>query len=118
PGRHFRIFLEVGLGVLAALADPGRIVAEPAARLLDDAGLDPEIEDLADLGDALAIHDVELDLLERRRDLVLDDFDPRRVADDVVAVLDLAGAADVEADGGVEFQSVSARRRLRIAVHD
>ena len=74
------------------------VVAEPGARLLDQAGLDAEVEDLADLGDALAVHDVELDLLERRRDLVLDDLHAGGVADDVVAVLDLAGAADVEAD--------------------
>src|SRR3546814_16590374 len=39
------------------------------------------------------------------------------VADDLVAVLDLAGAADVEADRGIEFQRVAARRRLGIAVH-
>jgi hypothetical protein len=95
-----------------------RIVAEPGAGLLDDAGLDAEIEDLAELGDALAVHDVELDLLERRRHLVLDHLHPGGVADDVVAVLDLAGAADVEADRGVEFQRVAAGRRLRIAVHD
>ena len=73
-------------------------IAEPGARLLDQAGLDAEVEDFADLADALAVHDVELDLLERRRDLVLDHLHPGGVADDIVAVLDLAGAADVEAD--------------------
>src|SRR3546814_20077636 len=51
------------------------------------------------------------------RDLVLDHFDAGGVADDLVAVLDLAGAADVEADRGIEFQRVAARRRLGIAVH-
>ena len=66
-------------------------------------GLGAEIEDLAELGDALAVHDVELDLLERRRQLVLDHLHPGGVADDLVAVLDLAGAADVEPD---------ARRRI------
>ena len=42
---------------------------------------DAQIEQLARLGDALAVHDVELGLLERRRDLVLDDLDARAAAD-------------------------------------
>src|SRR3546814_21153113 len=68
------------------------------------------------LGNALPVHDVEFDLLERRRDLVLDHFAAGGVADDLVAVLDLAGAAAVAADRGIEFQRVAARRRLGIAV--
>src|SRR3546814_16086145 len=81
--------------MFAALSDADRIIAEPGARFLDDAGLDAQIEDLADLRNALPVHDVEFDLLERRRDLVLDDFHAGRVADDLVAILDLAGSADV-----------------------
>ena len=51
------------LDVLAALADPLAVVGEPGAGLFDDAGLDAKVDDLAQLGDALAVHDVELDLL-------------------------------------------------------
>src|SRR3546814_17298445 len=104
-------------GSCAVRADSDRIIAEPGARFLDQPGLDAEVEDLADLRNALAVHDVEFDLLERRRDLVLDHLDPRRVADDLVAVLDLAGAAVVEADRGIEFQRMSAGRGLGIAVN-
>ena len=116
--RNVRIFLEIDLGVLAALADADRVIAEPGAGLLDDAGLDAEVEDFADLGHAFAVHDVEFDLLERRRDLVLDDLHAGRIADDIVAILDLAGAADVETDRSIELQRVAACRRLWIAVHD
>src|SRR3546814_19339561 len=56
-------------------------------------------------------------LLERRGDLVLDDLHPRRIADDIVAILDLAGAADVEPDGSIEFERVAAGGRFGIAVH-
>src|SRR6185437_2561268 len=101
PPGDVGIFLEVELGVLAALADAHAVIAEPGARFLDEPGLDSEVEDLADLADALAVHDVEFDLLERRRDLVLDDLHPGRVADDVVAILDLPGAADVEPDRSI-----------------
>src|SRR5262249_17762284 len=59
------------LGVLAALADALAVVGEPRAGLLHDSCLDAEIDDFAHLGDALAVHDVEFDLLERRRQLVL-----------------------------------------------
>ncbi len=72
-----RVLLQVRLGVLAALADAVAVVGDPSPRLLDDPGLDAEIDQLADLGDAFAVHDVELDLLERRGDLVLDHLDAR-----------------------------------------
>ena len=76
------------LRVLAALAEALAVVGEPGAGLLDDAGLDAEVDEFADLRDALAVHDVELDLLERRRDLVLHDLDAGLVADHLVAFLD------------------------------
>src|SRR3569623_2013701 len=117
PVGHFGVFLEELLGVLAALADPDAVIAEPCARFLDEAGLDAEVKDFADLRDTLTVHDVELDLLERRRDLVLDDLHASRVADDIVAVLDLPRAADVEADARVELARIAAGRGLRIAVH-
>src|SRR5262245_51395343 len=95
-GGDVGIVLEEELGVLAALADALAVVGEPGARLLHHAGLDPEVDELAVLRHALAVHDVELDLLERRRELVLDHLDPGLVADHLVALLDHADAADVE----------------------
>jgi hypothetical protein len=74
--------------------------------------LTPRSTSSPSLGDALAVHDVELDLAERRRDLVLDDLHAGLVADDLVALLDRADAADVEADRGVELQRVAAGGRL------
>ncbi len=62
---------------------------EPGAGLLDHPGLDAQVDQLATLADALAVHDVELDLPERRRQLVLHHLHPGLVADDLVAVLDL-----------------------------
>src|SRR6056297_4173510 len=102
------MLLQEGLGVLAPLPDALVAVGEPRARLLDDTRLHPEVDKLASLRDALAVHDVELDLLERRGDLVLDDFHTGLVADHLVAVLDRADAADVEADRGIELQRVAA----------
>ncbi len=64
--RDARILLQEELGVLPALAETLTVIGEPGAGLLDDPGLDAEIDQLAGLGDALAVHDVELDLLERR----------------------------------------------------
>ena len=112
------IFPQEQLGVLATLAEALRIVGEPGAGLLHHPGLDAEIDELAGLGHALAIHDVELDHLERRCQLVLHHLDARLVADHLVAVLDRADAADVEAHRGVELQRIAARGGLRRAEHD
>src|SRR5215467_12459551 len=106
--RHLGIVLEELLGVLAALADALAIVGEPGAGLLHDARLHTEIQELATLGDALAVHDVELDHLERRRHLVLDHLDAGLVADHLLALLDGADAPDVEPDGCIELERVAA----------
>ena len=66
----------------------------------------------------VAVHDVELGLLERRRHLVLDHLDPDPVADRLGAVLERLDAADVEPDRGVELERPAARRGLGRAEHD
>src|SRR5829696_10528782 len=88
PVRDVGVLAQEALGVLASLAEALAVEGEPGARLLDHAGLHPEVDELADLGDALAEHDVELDLLEWRRDLVLHHLDPDLVADRLVALLE------------------------------
>src|SRR5260221_13661575 len=116
-GGDVRIGLEELAGVVASLADTLAVPGKPSAGLLDHSGLDAQIDDLADLGDAFAIHDVELDLAERRRDLVLDHLDPDVVADDLVAHLHRPGAAGVEANRSGEFQGVAPTGGLGAAVH-
>src|SRR5688500_1994238 len=74
--------LEEGARVLPALADALAVEGEPGPALLDDAGLDPEVDDVPRMADALAVEDVELDLAERRGELVLHHLDPGPVADD------------------------------------
>src|SRR5262249_15868789 len=102
------VLLQIGLGVLPALADALRIEGEPRAGLLDDTGLDHEIDQLAGLGDALPIHNVELDGLERRRHLVLHHLDAGLVADHLLALLDGTDPPDVEPHRSVELERIAA----------
>src|SRR4051795_5264879 len=57
--------------VLLALAELVGLVGVPSTGLANDALLDTEVDEAALAADAVAPHDVELRLLERRRDLVL-----------------------------------------------
>src|SRR3546814_19157538 len=118
PVEKLSIFLEEGLCVLAPLADPLRIIAEPGARFFHEPGLHAQVQDFADLGDAFAIHDVELHLLERRSDLVLHHLHPRGVAYNPVAVLSLPGATNSQTARSIEFHRIHSSRRFRLAVHD
>src|SRR5690606_33861217 len=113
--RDFRIVAQKLLGVLSALPEALGVIGEPGAGLLHHTGLHTQVDELARLRHAFAIHDVELDLLERRRQLVLDHLNPRLVADGLLAILHRTDAADVEAHGGIELERVAARRRLRSA---
>src|SRR5262249_13150785 len=117
-GANFLVILQELLGVLAALAKPFAIVREPCTALLNNVLLGADIDDAAFLGNAFAIHNIDIRLLKRRRDFVLYNLDLRAVADDVVALFDRLHAANVKTNAGVEFEGASARRRLRIAEHD
>ncbi len=104
--------------VLASLAEPLVAVGEVRARLLDDLPVEPDVEHRALPGDPVAVDDVELGLLERRRDLVLHHLDADAVADRLDALLERLDAADVEADGRVELERATSGRRLGVPEHD
>ena len=112
------MLVEVGEDLVAALADLGAVVGVPGAGLFDDAELFGGVDELAELVDAGAVEDLEVGLLERRRELVLDDLDLALAADGLVAALDGLLAADVEADGAVELEGVAAGGGLGVAVDD
>src|SRR2546421_1144494 len=86
-GEDLRMQLEEVARVLAALPDALSAIAEPGAALLDDVVLHRQIEQVSLAGDALAIEDVELDLAERRRHLVLHHLPAGAIADHPLAVL-------------------------------
>src|ERR1700730_11038176 len=83
-------------GVVLALADLVAVVCVPGAGLLDDVMRHAKFDDFAFTRNAFTIENIEQRLAKRRRDLVLDHLDPRFVADDFLATLDCAYAADVE----------------------
>src|SRR5207237_9040189 len=116
--RHLAVLHQKLFGVFAPLTDAYALVGKPGAGFLDNTRAHAEIDQLADFRNACAIDDVKFDFLERRRDLVLYHLHARLIADHFIAVLDCTDAANVETDGGVEFQRVAAARRLRIAEHD
>ncbi len=89
------MLLQVFARVVLALADLLAVVGIPGAGFVDELVGDAEFDDFPLVRDALAVEDVEEGFLERRRDLVLDDLDLGFVADDLVALLDRADAADV-----------------------
>ena len=111
------MLVEERLGVAAALPEPLLAVGEERAGLGDDVVLDAVVEQAARGRDALAELDVELGLLERRRDLVLDHLDPDAVADRLGAVLERLDPADVEPLRGVELQRPTAGLGLGGAEH-
>src|SRR5690606_21040387 len=82
-----RVVAQEVAGVLLALTELIALVRVPGTCLADEARLDTQVDQAALTADALAVHDVELGLLEGRCDLVLDDLDPGAVADHLGAVL-------------------------------
>src|SRR5438552_15018278 len=91
--RDIRVLFQELLRVFAALTEALAAVGEPRAGLLDDALLDAEVEEVAVLRNAFAVHHVELRLAEGRRDLVLHHLHARAPADADLAVVDAGDAA-------------------------
>jgi hypothetical protein len=112
------VLVEVGEGLVAALAELVAVVGVPGAGLLDDAELLGGVDELGELVDAGAVEDLEVGLAERRGELVLDDLDLALGADRLVAALERALPADVEADRAVELERVAAGGGLGVAVDD
>src|SRR5262245_24851078 len=92
-----RVLEQQRLGLVASLAEPLALVREPRAGLLDHAVERRHVDGVALARDALVEEDVELRAAEGRRDLVLHDRRLDAVADDLVALLDLPDAAQVDA---------------------
>src|SRR3954451_14057095 len=107
------VLVQERLSVVAALAEALLAVGEERARLGDDVVLDPEVQDAARGGDALAELDVELRLAERRGDLVLDHLHADAVADRLRGVLHRLDPADVQPLRRVDLQRAAARLGLR-----
>src|SRR6266568_7059739 len=103
PG-DLRVKLEEVARVLAALAKPSVAIRKEGARLLDQAQLNPEVQQPALAGDASVEQDVELGHAEGWCNLVLDDFDLDPTADDVGTVLDGVDAPNVQPHGRVELE--------------
>src|SRR5215470_14722019 len=116
-GRDLRMLAQEVARVLATLADALALEGVPGPGLLEDALLRVDVDKLALLRDAGAVEDVELDLPEWRRDLVLHHLHLGAAADHLVAVLDGPDAADVEAHRGVELERVATRGGLGVAEH-
>src|SRR5690606_10187715 len=114
---HFRVVLEILLGVFTALPEPLGIIGEPRTRLFDNTSLHAKIDQLTGLGNASTIHDVELHLLEGRSKLVLDDLDTGLVAYDFITFLDRADTTNIETNRSIELESVTASRRFRRTEH-
>src|SRR4051794_24741352 len=112
------VVLQEVAGVLLALAELVPFVRVPGTGLLHHALLDADVDQPALAAEALAPEDVELGLLERRGDLVLDDLDPGAAADGVGALLEGLDATDVEADRRVELQRTATGGDLGRAVDD
>src|SRR4029079_5435832 len=113
-----RILFQELLDVFAPLAQALPAEGEPRPALFDDLAVDRQVEQIALLRDALAIHHVELRFAEGRRHFVLDDLHAGAAADDDVAVLDGADAANVDAHRRVELQRTATGRRFGIPEHD
>jgi hypothetical protein len=113
------VFLQIDFGVVAALAQARFAIAEPRAALLDNTQLHGQIQQFAGFGDALAEHDIEIRLAERRSHLVFNHLRPRAAADHSTGgILKLLGTAHVDTHRGIIFQRVAAGSHLWIAVHD
>src|SRR5690606_8027255 len=109
------VFLKERLHILAPLAEPFAPIGEPGTALFDNVVRRGQIDKVAGVRDALAVHNIELAFAKRRSDLVLDHLDPGAVADNLVAVFDRADAANVQPHAGVKLQRLAARRRFRRA---
>src|SRR5205807_1969376 len=103
--------------ILAALPHAFPAKAKPRSRLLDQAFVHAEVDQVAFARNAFAIENVEFRFAERGCDFVLHHFAARSRTHDLVAFFDRLHAPDVHAHGRIKLQRAPSRGRLRIAEH-
>src|SRR5438552_18259724 len=104
-------------GVLAPLAQTFAFIRKPRAAFFNYAIVSSEIQQIAFARNTFAVHDIELSLAKRGRDLVLGDFDLGAIADNALGVFYGADAANVEPKRSIELERAATARRLGIAEH-
>src|SRR6058998_307584 len=103
PDRLLVVLQDFFCGI-ATLGKLRAFVVQPRAALFDDLFLQSDIEQCAGRGDSLVVHDVELGLRKRRRDLVLHDLYAGAIpCDDAIRLFDRADAPNIDAHAGVKL---------------
>src|SRR3989441_5897632 len=82
-----RIVFQELTRVFTALTETFALEREPRAALFDDVLVDGKVEQVTLARYAFSVQDVEFGFTERRRDLVLDDFDFGPATDNFIAIL-------------------------------
>ena len=81
------MFFQEQFCIFTSLTDLIALVSIPCAALVHDVDVRCQIQDIPDNGNTFSEHDIEFRFLERRRNLVFNDFDTGTVADHFTALL-------------------------------
>ena len=92
--------------------------AVPGARLLDDIGIDRQVEHISRSANALAVHDIELSFTKWWSQLVFHDLAASSVTQNTIRSFDGTNPSNVNALRSVKFQGITARCGFWIAKHD
>src|SRR5690606_8963378 len=92
-------------------------IAIPGAAFLQDIQLHAHIYYFTYFADSFSENNIELYLAERRCYFILHHFHAGAVAACHIAVFDLADAADIQANGSIEFQRISSSSGFGVAEH-
>ena len=112
-----RIVLQILLGILTSLSDLVPFIGIPGTGLGYDITAGCQIQNISYHGNTFTEHDIKLCFLERRRDLILNDFDTGTVTDDFTALLQRFDSSDVQSYGGIELQCTTTGGSLGITEH-
>ena len=82
-----------------------RLITEPRPFFIDDAAIDSDVDERADVGDSFVEEDIEFRVLKWRGAFIFNDFDSDARADvgRIVRALDARDASDVHPDRSIEF---------------
>src|SRR6185369_4964973 len=103
--------------IFPALTDTLLAVGEPGTALVHNPFVNGKVEQVAFFRDAFTVKNVEFDLFEGWRYLVLDHFDLGTGADDIISLFQCCDLPDVHSDRCVEFEGIAAGSRFRISEH-
>lgn len=111
--RELRIIIEILIGVIEKMKEKMGIIGEKGKRIIKKKGIEKKIEKIEKIGKEREINDIELEMIERRREIVIKKIKEGMVEKKLVEIIDGEDKENIEEKRRIEIERIEESCSLR-----